>query len=66
MPEERRQYTIYIERDPFADPQKYPDGVAWRSGILDEDNELVDDEGDLPDYETAKDLVMSALAQLLK
>lgn len=63
--DDSRRYTLYIERDQFADPQRYPDGVAWRSGILDEKGEEVDGEGDLPDYQTAKTLALDTLARLL-
>lgn len=60
-----KRYTIYIEQDPFADPQKYPDGIAWRSGIIDASGEEIDGEGDLPDYDTAKELMLSTLTRLL-
>lgn len=63
--EKRVQYIVYVEPDPWADPERYPDGIAWRSGILDENGNEIDGEGDLPDYATAKDLAMSTLSRLL-
>lgn len=65
MDDDRQQYTLYIERDQAADPQRYPDGIAWRSGILDEKGEEIDGEGDLS-YEQARTLALSTLARLLK
>lgn len=62
---ERVQYTLYIEQDQFPDPKRYPDGVAYRSGVLDEKGEEIDGEGDLPDYETARTLALNALANLI-
>jgi len=59
------RYTIYIERDQFPDPERYPDGIAWRSGIEDEKGEMIDGEGDLPDYDTARSLVLSTLERLV-
>lgn len=60
------QYIIYVERDQFPDPERYPDGTAYRSGILDADTgEEIDGEGDLPDFETAKSLAMSTLDRML-
>ncbi len=59
------KYTIYIELDPFADPQRYPDGIAWRSGVLDHEGTEIDGQGDLPDFATAKDLAMSTLDSYL-
>ncbi len=56
------KYSIYIERDAFADPQKYPDGVAWRSEIHDENDDEIDGEGDIATYAEARDLVLSTLA----
>lgn len=59
------RYTIYIERDQFADPQKYPDGVAWRSGIIDADTgEEIDGEGDIATFEEARQLALDTLARL--
>lgn len=58
------KYTIYIERDIFADPQRYPDGQAWRSGIIDENGEEIDGEGDIATYEEARELALSTLARL--
>ena len=60
------RYTLYIERDAFPDPQRYPDGIAYRSGILDEAGDEIDGEGDLPDYETVKSLALGALANLIE
>lgn len=58
------QYTIYIERDQFADLQRYPDGIAWRSGIRDENGEEIDGEGDIATYEEARDLAINTLTRL--
>lgn len=58
------KYTIYIERDQFPDPERYPDGIAWRSGILDENGEEIDGEGDLETFEEAKRLALSTLDRL--
>lgn len=60
------RYIIYIERDDFADPQRYPDGIAWRSGILDADKgeEPIDGSGDIATYAEARDLALSTLARL--
>lgn len=60
-----QKYTIFAERDMFADPQKYPSGVAWRSGVLDESGVEIDGEGDLPDYATAKELAINTLSRLM-
>lgn len=59
----RVQYTIYIENDVFADPQLYPDGIAYRSGIMDENGVEIDSEGDLPDYAQARELALSTLSR---
>lgn len=58
------RYIIYIERDPFADPEKYPDGVAYMSGIVDEDEDI-DGNGDIATYEEARELALSTLARLM-
>lgn len=60
------RYTIYIERDQFADPERYPDGVAYRSGILDESGEEIDGEGDIATFEEARALCLDTLARLTK
>jgi hypothetical protein len=62
---ESQRYTIYVERDQWPDVQRYPEGIAWRSGILDEDGQEIDGEGDLPDYATARELALSTLSRLL-
>lgn len=62
---ENIKYTIYIERDQFPDPEKYPDGIAWRSGVINELGEEIDGGGDLPTYEEARELVMATLGRLL-
>lgn len=56
------KYTIYIEREQFPDPERYPDGIAWSSGILDENGELVDGEGDIETFARARQLALDALA----
>ena len=59
------RYTIYIERDQFPDPERYPDGIAWRSGIIDADTgEEIDGEGDIATYEEARDLAINTLTRL--
>lgn len=58
------KYTIYIEKDPFRDPQK-PEGTSWRSGILDENGEEIDGEGDIDTYEEARELALNTLARLI-
>lgn len=58
------KYTIYIEKDQFADLTRYSDGIAWRSGVIDEKGEEVDGEGDLPDFATARGLALSTLTLL--
>lgn len=64
------KYIIYIEPDPSPDPQRYPDGKAWRSGVLldheEHGTEEIDSEGDLPDYETARDLALNTLTSITK
>lgn len=62
---ENKKYTIYVERDSFPDPQKYPDGVAWRSGILDEKGEELDGGGDFATYEEARDIALGTLGRFL-
>ncbi len=58
------RYTVYLEEDQMPDPQKFPNGGAWRSGIIGEDNEEIDGEGDLT-REEAKEKLLSALSNLL-
>lgn len=65
LKQDDRRYTIYIERDAFADTEQYPDGIAWRSGILDEKDEEIDGEGDIATYEEAEGLAVSTLLRLL-
>lgn len=62
---ESRRFTVYVERDQFPDPERYPTGIAWRSGILNELGEEIDGEGDLPDYNTAAGLALGTLSRLL-
>lgn len=59
------RYTPYVERDEFADPQRYPDGIAWRSGVVDERGHEIDGEGDIATYEEAKRLALDTVARLL-
>lgn len=60
------QYTIYIEEDLFADPQRYPDGkVAYRSGVRDANGTEVDGEGDIATFEEARDLALTTLTRLI-
>lgn len=63
--DERSAYIVYVERDQFADPQRFPDGVAWRSGILDENGEEIDGQGDIETREEAVLLAVSTLSRLL-
>lgn len=65
METSRTVYTVYVEHDCAPDPKRYPNGVAWRSGVLDVDGDEVDGEGDLPDRETARGLALDTLARLL-
>jgi len=59
------QYTIYIERDQMPDPKKYPDGIAWRSGIIDATTgEEIDSEGDIETFDRAKELLLSTIERL--
>lgn len=62
---DNQEYTIYIERDPFADPEQYPDGAAWRSGIKDSEGVEIDGQGDIATYDEARDLAMSTLDRLI-
>lgn len=66
MPTNKR-YTIFIEQDDFADPQKHPSGIAWRSGVLDitDGEEVIDQEGDIATYEEAKELALNLLIKQL-
>ena len=59
------RYTVYIERDQFPDPERYPDGIAYRSGIIDTDTgEEIDGEGDIETYARARSLALDTLAAL--
>lgn len=60
------KYTIYIEREAFPDPKRYSDGIAWHSGILDEDNNEIDGEGDIATFEEARRLAFSTITRLLE
>lgn len=60
------KYTILIERDEWADPKRYPSGLAWRSAVLDENGEEMDGEGDIATYEEACMLVLAALHNLIR
>lgn len=57
------KYTIYIERDQFTDPKRYPNGIAWRSGIIDDKGEEIDGEGDIATYEEARQLALDIFAR---
>lgn len=63
---ESQRYTIFIELDPFADLARYPDGVAYTSGVIDSNGEMVDGQGDIATYEEARELALLTLANLLK
>lgn len=62
---DRVSCTIYIQLEEFADPERYPDGIAWRSGILDDHQNEIDGEGDIATYEEAKTLALNTLERLL-
>jgi len=64
MPQDKT-YTVYIQRDPFADPQKYPNGEAWSSGILDINGVQLDGHGDIATYEEARELLLNTLERLV-
>ena len=59
------KYTIYIEEDQSPDPQRYPSGIAWRSGILNEEGEEIDGEGDIATYEDARELLLNTITMLI-
>ena len=59
------QYTLYIERDPQPDLKLYPDGIAYVSGVLDENGQLIDGEGNIASYEDARELALSTLERLI-
>ena len=61
----RVQYGIFIELDQFADPKRYPNGIAWRSGVLDDEGSEIDGEGDIATYEEARRLALDTLTRLL-
>lgn len=57
------RYTVYLEEDQMPDPQKFPNGGAWCSGI-EEGGVEIDGEGSLT-REEAKRKLLSTLNQLL-
>lgn len=63
--QDNKRYTVYIERDAFADREKYPDGVAWCSGIMDDEGELIDGQGDIASYNEARELLLATLERLI-
>lgn len=63
---ENKRYTIYIELDQFPDPRRYPNGIAYRSGIIDTDTgKELDSQGDIATYDEARDLLLSAISRLI-
>lgn len=63
---DQTRYTIYVELDAFPDPEKYPDGIAYRSGVIDQETgEEIDGQGDIATYEEARQLALSTLEFLI-